>query len=75
MGNPTQLWKTLKAVGDLHMAEGNKAKALAHFQEATEVVEGVAEGLTDSSLRETFLQSSPIRRVLAQSKGLPQRPE
>jgi tetratricopeptide (TPR) repeat protein len=75
VGNPTQLWKTLKAVGDLHMAEGNNAKALTRFQEAAEVVKGVAEGLTDSSLRETFLQSSPIRRVLAQSEGLRQRPE
>ena len=69
VGNPTQLWKTLQAIGELHLSQGDKVGASTQFQEAAEVVKGVAEGLTDPSMKETFLQSGPIQRVLAQSKG------
>ena len=73
VGNPTQLWKTLQAMGDLNLAEGDSAKAMTSFKEAAEVVEGVAEGLTDPSLRETFLQSQPIQGVLTQQAKATQR--
>ena len=68
VGNPTQLWKTLQAMGGLSLAEGNQAKALMNFKEAAEVVDSVAEGLTDPSLRDTFLQSRPIQLVLDQAR-------
>ena len=56
-------------MGDLSLAEGNGVEALKRYREAADVVVRVADGLTNSSLRETFLQSQPIQQVLAQSKG------
>jgi len=69
VNNPTQLWKTLQTIGDLNVAAANVTEAQANYLKAASVVEKVAEGLTDSSLRETFLQSLPIQRVLEQAKA------
>jgi tetratricopeptide (TPR) repeat protein len=63
VGNPPQLWKTRLALGDLYTAQGRAEEARAAYRAAREVIEGVAVGLPDPSLRETFLTSAHVRHV------------
>ena len=64
VGNPTQLWKTFQAIGELELAAGNEAEALTNFQHGKKVIDGVADNLTDSELKKAFLQAAPIQQVL-----------
>lgn len=69
IGNPTQLWKTRQALGDLLLKQGKSDEARAEFQAALQVVRGIAEGLTDVALREGYLQSEPIQKLVLQAEG------
>jgi tetratricopeptide (TPR) repeat protein len=61
--NPPQLWKTHLALGELRAAQGRPDEARASYRAALEIVEGVAAGLTDALLRETFQTSAHVRHV------------
>ncbi len=63
VGNPPQLWKTYVALGDLRKAQGEPDQARKAYREAYSVIETVAEGLTDESLRETFLSSEHVQAI------------
>ena len=68
LGNPPQLWKTHAALGDLHAARGRPDGARRAYRAALAVVDRVAAGLTDASvrsLRATFLDSPPVRSIRA----------
>jgi tetratricopeptide (TPR) repeat protein len=65
IGNPPQLWKTYAALGDLRQAQGKAADARKAYQGALAVIDGVAVGLTDESLRETFLRSDHVQEIRA----------
>jgi tetratricopeptide (TPR) repeat protein len=69
IGNPTQLWKTHQAAGNLLLKQGRSKKARAEFQTALKVVQGIAEGLTDEALKEGYLQSEPIQELFSQAEG------
>jgi len=69
LGNPTQLWKTHQALGNLQCLRGKSEKARAEFQAALKVVEGIAEGLTDSALKEGYLQSEPVQKLVSLAQG------
>jgi tetratricopeptide (TPR) repeat protein/transcriptional regulator with XRE-family HTH domain len=71
LGNPTQLWKTLAALGDLRTQQGEPVEARRAYCEAVAVIDGVASGLTEESLRETFLSSEAVQwiRRLAKNAG------
>ena len=60
VGNPAQLRLTLAALGRLRRAQGREEDAAAAYHEAIAVVERVAAGLSDSTLRETLLASPQI---------------
>ncbi|MGI8549311.1 MAG: hypothetical protein ACR2PL_00740 [Dehalococcoidia bacterium] len=47
----------------MRRAQGRHEDALAAYQEAFAVIEGVAAGLTDESLRQTFLDSEQVRSI------------
>jgi class 3 adenylate cyclase/tetratricopeptide (TPR) repeat protein len=70
VGNPPQLWKTFVALGDLRRAQGRTDDARQAYRDALAVIEGVAAGLTDESLRPTFLASDHVQgiREAAESK-------
>ena len=63
VGNPPQVWKTRAALGDLRKAQGRPDDALQAYRDALAVIEGVAAGLTDESLRETFLGSEHVQGI------------
>ena len=60
LANPTQLWRTHAAIGDLRRAQGRTADAQRAYGEALSVIDAVATGLTDQKLREIFLRSDPV---------------
>jgi hypothetical protein len=63
IGNPPQLWKSLVFIGDFRQAQGDSDAAQQAYTEALAVIDGVAAGLHDASLRETFLTSSYVQRI------------
>jgi hypothetical protein len=63
LGNPPQLWKTLAALGNLRAHQGRTAEAQRAYQEALSVICDMASGLTDATLRETFLASDHVRCI------------
>lgn len=71
IGNPTQLWKTHAAFGDLRMAQERPGEAQKSYGEAIEVIQQIAAGLDDQELRETFLNSAAVRSIMAKSEANP----
>jgi tetratricopeptide (TPR) repeat protein len=63
VGNPRQLWESLVALGDLFTTLGRFGEARGLYVEAVSVFDRVAEGLTDASLRKTFVASAYVRGV------------
>jgi tetratricopeptide (TPR) repeat protein len=63
IGNPPQLWKSWAALGDLRRAQGDAEQACGAYREALTVIDGVAAGLTDEQLRQTFLASAEVQRI------------
>ncbi len=63
IGNPPQLWKTHVALGDLRKAQEKPDDARQAYRDALSVIEGVAAGLEDESLRETFLGSDHVQGI------------
>jgi tetratricopeptide (TPR) repeat protein len=68
IGNPTQLWKTRAALGDLYKAWGRSSEAANAYQEAKTIIHEIAENLSDQVLQETFLASAFIQAII--SRGL-----
>ena len=66
-GNPTQLWKSWAALGDVRTSSGDGAGAAEAYGEALRVIDGVASGLADDELRETFLGSQAVRTIRARA--------
>jgi tetratricopeptide (TPR) repeat protein len=69
LGNPTLLWKTHQAVGNLLLKRGKNEDAKAQFQTALKVVQNIAEGLTDVALKKGYLQSDPIQELFSKAQG------
>jgi tetratricopeptide (TPR) repeat protein len=69
IGNPPQLWKTHAAIGDLRQAQGKSDDARQAYGEALSVIDGVAAGLEDESLRKTFLGSDHVQEIRAKHAG------
>jgi len=68
LGNPTELWKTHQALGAMLLSQSKGEEARAEFHAALEVVQGIAEGLTDAALKEGYLQSHPIKELASQAE-------
>jgi class 3 adenylate cyclase/tetratricopeptide (TPR) repeat protein len=63
VGNPPQLWKTHAAIGELRDVQGRSTEALMAYREAVAVIDRVAAGLTDESLRVILLSSDHVQRL------------
>ncbi len=69
IGNPNQLWKTHAALGRLRAAQGQAEQARDSYQQALAVIEAIAAGLQDGTLRNVLLtseQTQTIRRALGE---------
>jgi tetratricopeptide (TPR) repeat protein len=69
IGNPPQLWKTHAALGELRQAQGKADDARKAYRDALSVIDGVAAGLEDESLKETFLGSDHVQEIRARYSG------
>ena len=63
IGNPPQLWKTLAAIGELRQAQGRLTDCRQAYHEAMTIIDSVAAGLHDTSLRDTFLASAHVQHI------------
>ncbi len=61
---PAEHWQIQAALGTLYEAAGDSAHARAAFGEAARVIQELAEGIKDETLRASFLAGSQIQRVL-----------
>ncbi len=63
VGNPTQLWLTHAAQGDLCSARRLIPDAQSAYQEALNVIQQVADDLEDDGLREVLLTSNSVGEI------------
>jgi len=68
LGNPTQHWRTAQALGNLYSKQDKDKQAATQYRAALKVAQGMADGLTDTELKEGFLAAAPIREVFAQAE-------
>ncbi|MEX2539941.1 MAG: adenylate/guanylate cyclase domain-containing protein [Actinomycetota bacterium] len=61
--NAGQLWRSAAALGDVRAAQGRSDEARVAYAEALELIDRIASGLTDTSVRDTFLGSHPVSRL------------
>jgi tetratricopeptide (TPR) repeat protein len=69
LGNPTQLWNTQQALGNLLLKQDKREEARRAFQAAVKVVQALAEDLTDVELKEGYLQSEPVQKLVSLAQG------
>jgi tetratricopeptide (TPR) repeat protein len=65
LANPPQLWRAYAAIGDLRRAQGRALDARESYGEALSLVESVAAGLTDESLRQTLRHSPRVEALVS----------
>jgi hypothetical protein len=63
VGNPTQFWKTHAVLGDLLQAQERPDDARQSYGDAFAIIEEVAAGLKNKSLRDTFMNSQPVQEI------------
>ena len=63
------LWNTHQALGNLLLKQDKREKARREFQAAVNVVQGIAEDLTDVELKEGYLKSEPVQKLLSLAQG------
>ncbi len=69
LGNPTVLWHTHQALGNLLLEQYKREEARRAFQAAMKIVQGLAEDLTDVELKEGYLKSEPVQKLLSLAQG------
>ena len=69
LGNPTVLWHTHQALGNLLLKQDKREEARRAFQAAVKVVQGLAEDLTDLELKEGYLKSEPVQKLVSLAQG------
>jgi tetratricopeptide (TPR) repeat protein len=61
---PTELWQIQAALGRMYEAGGEPAQARQAFGEAAAVIQGLAEGIKDETLRARYLAGPQIQPLL-----------
>ena len=64
LGLPGEQWQVQAALGTLYDTSGEPAQARIAFGEATRIIQGLAEGISDEALRTRFLAGPQIQPVL-----------
>jgi tetratricopeptide (TPR) repeat protein len=69
LGVPGMIWPCQLALGEVEDAGRQPEAAQVHYQAALEIVEPIAAGLTDPTLRQRFLNADPIRKLSAHARA------
>jgi tetratricopeptide (TPR) repeat protein len=69
LGVPGEQWQIQAALGKEYQAGGQPVHAGTAFGEAATIIQGLAEGIGDESLRTHFLAAQQIQQVLQQARG------
>ena len=69
LGLPAEQWQIQAALGSLYESEGLPEQAHTAFEEAARIIQGLAEGIKDETLRARFLAGRQIQPVLQQVQG------
>ena len=64
LGLPAEQWQIQAALGTVYEAGGKLAQAHTAFVEATTIIQGLAEGIGNETLRTRFLAGPQIQPVL-----------
>jgi len=70
LGLPAEQWQIQAALGNLYEAGGAQGQAYAALGEATTIIQGLAEGIKDETLRARFLAGPQIHQVVQQAQRL-----
>ena len=70
LGLPGERWQIQAALGRVYEAAGDPVQARTAFGEAATIIQGLAEGIKDETLRSRFLAGPPIQQVLQQAHRL-----
>ena len=63
VGNPTQLWKTYVVIGKLTQMQDRPNDACRAYANALAVIDKVAAGLKDKTLRDMFMRSNHVQEI------------
>ena len=63
IGNPSQLWKTYAFKGDLRQTQERPDDAYRTYADALAVIEEVAAGLKNMTLRDMFMGSHQVQEI------------
>jgi tetratricopeptide (TPR) repeat protein len=63
IGNPPQLWQTYQALGALYEQRAELLRSHAAYQNALDVIAGMAAQLHDPDLKQTFLVAQPVQQI------------
>ncbi len=69
LGLPGEQWQIQAVLGSLYEAGGEPAQAHTAFGEAVTIIQGLAEGIKDETLRSRFLAAPQIQPVVQQARG------
>jgi tetratricopeptide (TPR) repeat protein len=69
LGLPGEQWQIQAALGTLYEAGGQPAQARTAYGEAATIIQGLAEGIKDETLRARFLAGPQIHPVLQHVQG------
>ncbi len=69
LGLPVERWQIQAALGTLYEARGERARARTAFAEAARIIQGLAEGIRDESLRRRFLAGAQVHQVMQHARG------
>jgi tetratricopeptide (TPR) repeat protein len=67
LGNPTLLWRTHQSLGKLYLKFGTVKDAKLEFNNALNVVNEIANDLTDPVLKRKYLQSDTFQKLANQA--------
>jgi tetratricopeptide (TPR) repeat protein len=70
LGIPGEHWQIQAALGSLYEVGGEQGQAYAALGEAARIIQGLAEGIKDETLRARFLAGPQIQPVLQHARDL-----
>ena len=70
MGYPPLMWKTRFSLGQIYYQQGKFDAAKESLSKACAIVEQMASNVSDTEVKQTFLNSEPIQAVYKQLNAL-----